>query len=80
MDHEWYVIPKLSEYTVCENCFDAIVRPRIKEKKAIPMMSMRERQRLPIATCRLHVKEMRDALKEAVESDRYSMLSRKLTV
>jgi hypothetical protein len=80
-DSKWYIITQLSEFTVCEDCFDDFVRPLMEEEKkflAIPSLFEKELRRIPRATCQLYPRSnMREIFKLAADTNDYKLLAQK---
>ena len=71
----------LREFTVCEECYDAIVWPLIEDdrkKSEVAANFIRKRQAVPIASCQLYSKRMRDAFRRACRRNDIGYLKGKL--
>lgn len=77
IDRRWHIITQLPEFTVCEECFDEVVWPKLDGRKAIPMMFNKTLQRIPKASCQLYSAKMRGIFRSAVDSDDYKLLAAK---
>ncbi|CRK34928.1 hypothetical protein BN1708_006564 [Verticillium longisporum] len=61
----WYVMQHLPELTVCGDCYDDVVKPRIlQDGQVARSFSMRPKQ-LSIATCQLYSERMREVFRKA---------------
>ncbi|KAM0662336.1 hypothetical protein ACHAPH_001923 [Verticillium nonalfalfae] len=61
----WYVMQHLPELTVCGDCYDDVVKPRILQDGQVARnFSMRPKQ-LSIATCQLYSERMREVFRKA---------------
>ncbi|CRK34935.1 hypothetical protein BN1708_006570 [Verticillium longisporum] len=61
----WYVMQYLPELTVCGDCYDDVVKPRILQDGQVARnFSMRPKQ-LNIATCQLYSERMREVFRKA---------------
>lgn len=76
-DSRWYTITQLPEFTVCAECFEEVVVPGLKKKKAIPLMFNREMKNVGSASCQLYSARMRELFLEAVDGSDYKMLAAK---
>lgn len=63
-DSSWHVMQYLPELTVCGECFEDVVRPELDEG-AVARNFFMKAQRLPVATCQLYSKRMRDIFVKA---------------
>lgn len=71
----WWVITQLPEFTVCEECFGEVVRPKLLQQKAIPaMFKWKERDSNP-TSCQLYSERMRAHFGKAVEGNDYKHLA-----
>jgi len=73
-DRHWYTITQLPEFTVCEECFDEVVRPEIQEKKALALMIDKTKQKLAAASCQLSSERMRRVFREAADTGDFKLL------
>jgi copper chaperone CopZ len=64
-DGYWHVMQFLPEFTVCGECFDEVVRPRLNDENIISRNFYMEPQRLAVATCQLYSTRMREVFKKA---------------
>ena len=58
----------LPEFTVCEECYDIVVWPLIEDERNtgdITRNFLRNRQRIPVASCQLYSERMRKVFKDA---------------
>lgn len=74
-DSRWYSIAQLPELSVCAACFEEVVRPEAERRRAIAAMFALGRE-VPVGSCGLHSRRMREVFKEAVVRDDYVLLAR----
>lgn len=74
-DSRWYSIAQLPELSVCAACFEDVVRPEAERRRAIAAMFALGRE-VPVGSCGMHSRRMREAFKEAVRKDDYMLLAR----
>ncbi|KAL5349287.1 hypothetical protein ACLOAV_005577 [Pseudogymnoascus australis] len=74
-DSRWYSIAQLPELSVCAACFEEVVRPEVERRRAIAAMFGLGRE-VPVGSCGMHSRRMREAFKEAVGRDDYMLLAR----
>jgi len=60
----WHTMQFLPEFTVCADCFDEVVRPRLGSN-IIARNFYKDPQRMPLATCQLYSERMREIFKKA---------------
>lgn len=78
-DEFWYYPRSLPEFTVCTDCYNAIVRPRRDEDIPIALeFSSMARQR-SFATCQLYSNRMREVFRKACRRDDYQYLADEVT-
>ncbi|KAJ9311223.1 hypothetical protein DTO271D3_8523 [Paecilomyces variotii] len=78
----WHYIPELPEFSICEDCYDDVVRPLAKADKPIARLVSRTMRLLPgygpdlcrEASCQLYSPRMRTRFREAVQNNDYSYL------
>jgi hypothetical protein len=78
----WHFIPSLPEFTVCEECYDDLVWPAIREKNSIAKLFNRNTQLVPSedpvgTSCCLYSPRMRRVWDRALDDEDYSYLKRK---
>ncbi|KFA78492.1 hypothetical protein S40288_01473 [Stachybotrys chartarum IBT 40288] len=56
----WHMMQFLPQFTVCAECFEEAVRPRLEEDNALARNFFTKAQRLPDATCQLYSSRMRE--------------------
>lgn len=61
----WHVMQFLPEFTVCGECFDEAVRPKLLDDNLIAKNFYMEKQRLREATCQLYSARMREIFSKA---------------
>jgi hypothetical protein len=64
-DGHWHVMQYLPQFTVCGECFDEAVRPRLNDDNDIARNFYMKPQRLASATCQLYSERMRDIFSKA---------------
>ncbi|KAH7318603.1 hypothetical protein B0I35DRAFT_479090 [Stachybotrys elegans] len=65
----WHVMQYLPEFTVCEECFEEVVRPRLENDDNIARNFYTQPRRVPEATCQLYSERMRDIFRRACRRD-----------
>ncbi|KAM7208716.1 hypothetical protein V8F20_000879 [Naviculisporaceae sp. PSN 640] len=77
---KWHIMQNLPEFTVCDECFEQVVWPYLRDKEAsdIPRDFYNKRQVLPIASCMLYSDRMRDIFKRACRKDDMGYLEGKV--
>jgi hypothetical protein len=78
----WHFIPALPEFTVCEECYDEVVWPTIKNGSRIGCMFNRTLQLVPEegshgSSCCLYSPRMRKVWERAVKDEDFAYLKRK---
>jgi hypothetical protein len=74
----WHVMRFLPEFTVCGECFDEAVQPRLNEESSIARGFYVKPQRLPVATCQLYSTRMREIFKKACRTNNPKYLEEKV--
>jgi hypothetical protein len=83
LDQAWHFIPQLPEFTVCEECYDDVVWPAIKDGSKLAAEFNRTVQFVPGeeaaggTSCQLYSPRMRRVWQAAVEDDDYTYLAKK---
>ncbi|KAK0636349.1 hypothetical protein B0T17DRAFT_480953 [Bombardia bombarda] len=79
-NQKWYVMEDLPQFTVCEECFDAVVWPLQESEDGgeISHLIYKSRQPTPVATCQLYSDRMRDVFSRACQRDDFDFLQSKL--
>lgn len=77
---KWHIMQNLPEFTVCDECFEEVVWPYIRDKESsdIPRDFYNKRQVLPIASCMLYSDRMRDIFRRACRKDDMDYLEGKV--
>ncbi|KAM7219990.1 hypothetical protein V8F06_004676 [Rhypophila decipiens] len=77
---KWHIMQNLPEFTVCDECFEEVVWPYIRDKDPtdIPRDFYNKRQVLPIASCMLYSDRMRDVFRRACRKDDMDFLEAKV--
>lgn len=74
----WHTMQFLPHFTVCEECFNEVVRPSIKEESVLARNFYREPQRLKEAACQLYSARMREVFRKACRRNDPKYLEDKL--
>ena len=61
----WHIMRDLSHFTVCGDCFDEVVRPKIEDGNPVAMNFLTNAQWLRGATCQLYSRRMREVFSRA---------------
>ena len=64
-DGYWHVMQFLPEFTVCQTCFDDVVKPKLTDGNDIARNFYTKTQRLPSATCQLYSERMREIFRRS---------------
>lgn len=64
-DGYWHTMQSLPEMTVCDACFNEVVRPRVQDGNSVAQCFFTKAQRLPFATCQLYSPRMREIFQKA---------------
>ena len=80
-NQKWHIMQNLPEFTVCDECFEDVVWPYIRDKDQtdIPRDFYNKRQVLPTASCMLYSERMRDVFRRACRRDDMDLLVAKVT-
>lgn len=75
-NRKWHVLKQIPEFTVCEECFDAVVWPRLEggDDSEIPLNFYKYRQPRPLAACQLYSERMRKVFRLACEYNDFEYL------
>lgn len=78
-----HVIEGLPEFTVCEDCYDAVVWPLIEEndnkkRSDVTASFIRRRQKVDFASCQLYSDRMRDVFRRACRRNDINYLEAKV--
>ncbi|KAI1138831.1 hypothetical protein F5Y05DRAFT_382524 [Hypoxylon sp. FL0543] len=75
----WYTMRSIPQFTVCEECFGAVVWPMIQsEDSSLAANFYRSPQKLPLAACQLYSDRMRSIFKSAVRHNDMRFLESKI--
>ena len=74
----WHVMQHVPELTVCGECFDEVVRPRLDADNAVARSFFVKPQRLDAASCQLYSERMRDVFRRACRRDDFQYLEDKV--
>jgi hypothetical protein len=88
-NRKWHVLQQVPEFTVCEDCFNAVVWPLIEEEDGvgvggadgggigteIPRNFYKNKQVKPVASCQLYSERMRRVFMEACRFDDFGYLA-----
>ncbi|KAK0651851.1 hypothetical protein B0T16DRAFT_454269 [Cercophora newfieldiana] len=80
---KWHVIEGLPEFTVCEECYDAVVWPMVegndnKRKNEVAESFIRRRQKVDFASCQLYSDRMREVFGRACRRNELGYLEAKV--
>lgn len=77
---KWHIMQTLPEFTVCDECFEEVVWPYIRDKEYddLPRDFYNKRQVLPVASCMLYSDRMRDIFRRACRRDDIEYLEAKV--
>lgn len=64
-DGYWHFMQFLPEFTVCADCFEDVVQPRLGDENVIARNFYIKPQKMPQATCQLYSPRMRDVFRKA---------------
>ncbi|KAJ4145480.1 hypothetical protein LMH87_004329 [Akanthomyces muscarius] len=68
-DGYWHCMQYLPQFTVCADCFEDVVQPRLSEDNVIARNFYIKPQKIQLATCQLYSPRMRDVFKRACRRD-----------
>lgn len=68
-DGYWHFMQFLPQFTVCADCFEDVVRPRLSDENVIARNFYIKPQKIQLATCQLYSPRMRDVFKRACRRD-----------
>ena len=76
-NRKWHVLQRVPEFTVCEECFDAVVWPMVEGEDAseVPRNFYKFRQPKSVAACQLYSDRMRKVFREACEYNDFEFLA-----
>ncbi len=77
-NRKWHILEQVPEFTVCEECFTAVVWPMIEDEDndtEIPRNFFKHRQPKPVAACQLYSERMRRVFREACKFDDFAFLT-----
>ncbi len=77
-DGYWHFMQFLPQFTVCADCFEDVVRPRLSDENVIARNFYIKPQKVPLATCQLYSPRMRDVFKRACRRDDPKYLESKI--
>ncbi|KAL2152480.1 hypothetical protein VTH82DRAFT_5664 [Thermothelomyces myriococcoides] len=78
-NRRWHVLQRVPEFTVCEECFNAVVWPMIEDVdngSEVPRNFYKYKQPKPVASCQLYSDRMRRVFLEACKHDDFEFLER----
>lgn len=61
----WHTMQFLPDFTVCGECFEDVIYPKLDDDNVIARNFYMKPQRLPVATCQLYSPRMRDIFSKA---------------
>ncbi|KAM3513158.1 hypothetical protein MY11210_003183 [Beauveria gryllotalpidicola] len=68
-DGYWHFMQFLPQFTVCADCFEYVVRPRLPDENVVARNFYIKPRKIPLATCQLYSPRMRDVFKRACRRD-----------
>lgn len=72
----WHVMQQIPEFTVCEDCFDAVVWPMVENGDSdVPRNFYKGRQLRQLAACQLYSKRMREVFLTASHYNDFNYLA-----
>lgn len=76
-NRKWHVLQRVPDFTVCEECFDAVVWPMIEagDPSEVPTNFYKSRQLRPVAACQLYSERMRKVFLQACQYDDFVYLA-----
>ncbi|KAG7289545.1 hypothetical protein NEMBOFW57_005916 [Staphylotrichum longicolle] len=77
-NRKWHVLQQIPEFTVCEECFNAVVWPMIEDEdngSEIARNFYKYKQSKPVAACQLYSARMRRVFLEACKYDDFEFLT-----
>ncbi|KAL2196295.1 hypothetical protein P885DRAFT_78635 [Corynascus similis CBS 632.67] len=77
-NRRWHVLQRVPEFTVCEECFNAVVWPMIEDEdnsSEMPRNFYKYKQPKPVASCQLYSDRMRRVFLEACKYDDFEFLA-----
>ncbi|KAK3906562.1 hypothetical protein C8A05DRAFT_11696 [Staphylotrichum tortipilum] len=75
---KWHILQLVPEFTVCEECFNAVVWPMIEDEESgseVPRNFYRTKQPKQVASCQLYSERMRGIFMEACKYDDFDFLT-----
>ncbi|KAG6041232.1 hypothetical protein E4U41_005515 [Claviceps citrina] len=78
IDGYWHMMQFLKEFTVCGNCFEDVVRPKLDDGNVIARNFYTKPQRLPSATCQLYSARMREVFRRSCRGNDPKYLEEKV--
>ncbi|KAK2593018.1 hypothetical protein QQS21_009272 [Conoideocrella luteorostrata] len=78
IDGYWHTMQFLPDFTVCGNCFDAVVKPKVRDENFIARNFYMKPQRLPSATCQLYSARMREIFRRSCRGNDHKYLQEKV--
>ncbi|KAK4155448.1 hypothetical protein C8A00DRAFT_13503 [Chaetomidium leptoderma] len=76
-NRRWHVMQRVPEFTVCEECFNIVVWPKIESEddSEVPTNFYKSKQLMPLAACQLYSARMRRVFREACKYDDFEFLA-----
>lgn len=78
LDGYWHTMQFLPQFTVCSNCFQDVVKPKLGDGNVIARNFYMKAQRLPTATCQLYSGRMREIFKRSCRKNDPKYLEEKV--
>ena len=66
-DGYWHYMQYLPQFTVCGDCFEDVVKPRLGDDNLIARNFYVKPQKIPVSTCQLYSSRMRSIFKKACQ-------------
>ena len=74
----WHMMQFLPEFTVCGDCFDDVVRPRLEDRNIIALNFLKTQKKLPLAACQLYSRRMREIFSKTCRKNDPAYLEEKV--
>ncbi|OAA66067.1 hypothetical protein ISF_03905 [Cordyceps fumosorosea ARSEF 2679] len=78
-DGYWHFMQFLPQFTVCADCFEDVVQPRLQDENRLAKNFYIKPQKISLATCQLYSPRMREVFKRACRKDDPKYLEIKVT-
>ena len=74
----WHVMQFLPQFTVCGDCFEDVVRPKLDIGNVVACNFFNKQKQLPLAACQLYSRRMRDVFARACRKKDHTYLEEKV--